>query len=888
MTDKTASGIIIYLQEELGDARLRAEQLSQMIKAGTDLIEKSSHKDHFFEVAGHLIHGVPDVVFKLSKALDAAALAAAKLDYEEIKQGLKPEKVEELEKVLDDARLRYLKRRSHEEPMNPKNAARILSHIATEIEATGTVPVAQLAGLIAELESGAKTASDQPTRALRTLRTLRTLHTLRGAAEHLMASEKPNRKPLIAALRKILADSDMTTWAGAGEEFQKHNPKITDEEAAEIDEMHEKNKDVVKDKAKEANGPLPLTTPEEDAAMIPAHFDAMVDSAKDALRAAVQNRGAVAVSKAMGTIMNAGQCIKYIAPQYGSDLSYLINKASLLTNRIRSEARSGDVDELSWGAFQVAVIAAKKASAAIKSKNERQASSWAMETILAIAEAVQMVAPEYGSDLADIIAKAQRLGTRIKSEAGKTNVLATRYGGDPFWMKAKYPGVDANGNRFERGEKIFFYPRTKTILTGEQAEEAAREFGAMAADEDFYNHRASGDLEDACWDGYEAVGLKPGQNGGEVPNCVPVKSASVDAEDWKAAGAGAEFQKHNPKITDEQVEEIDRMHEKHKDVVKGKTAKLMGRQELILRKYVQSGGTAMMFDDLPPNVQSDLRRVKDQETLWSDVDRWLSDNGSRRWASIDVEAAASGTVGAFVWVLKSLLTQYDKRLEARQPNIYRLGHLLEAAGKVEDDVAAYKDRDDPEALEALKKSVSRRFIVRDMPPAAALIKKIDQFLASGKPPRLAAVGEYTVLKTDVKSALRQIADVREVFQKALGSAMAEGSASGDPSLDKAAELFATAQDYLDEIQTLLSEDMGLKVARQHVALFDGADPQVKAKILRGVRICKRQVEAWLVDTLAYIVNKAKDIPEAHFAAKTAQQTLGKLLKTLDAMEDAVR
>lgn len=35
----------------------------------------------------------------------------------------------------------------------------------------------------------------------------------------------------------------------------------------------------------------------------------------------------------------------------------------------------------------------------------------------------------------------------------------------------------------------------------------------------------AGDLDDACWEDYEAVGLKPGAGGKMVPNCVPVKSA---------------------------------------------------------------------------------------------------------------------------------------------------------------------------------------------------------------------------------------------------------------------------------------------------------------------------------------------------------------------------
>jgi hypothetical protein len=332
MQEKTASGVMVYLQEELGDARLRAEQLSTYLKQATELIEKSEHRDHFFEVAGHLIYGLPDVAFKLSKALDAAALAAAKLDYEEIKQGLKPEKVEELEAALETSRLRYLNRRSNKDrmgtqrfggsldvqrlltqtykdgveqgdesdakdvrrviqdikkilqkaethpttdaavwvadlakevtdlawclgcavkhdkkkessmSMNAKTAAEMLNQFANEIDATGNVPVAKLARFIGALEHGQKTASDQPKRAAAAFR---------AAAKHLMETPKPSRTKLAAGMRRILAESEMNPQtAGAGEDFQKANPAITDEQAKKIDEEHEKNKDVVKDKAK--------------------------------------------------------------------------------------------------------------------------------------------------------------------------------------------------------------------------------------------------------------------------------------------------------------------------------------------------------------------------------------------------------------------------------------------------------------------------------------------------------------------------------------------------------------------------------------------------------------------------------------------------------------
>ena len=113
---KTA-GLTVYLMEELGDARLRCEEVVRYIAEATKLIEKSTHRDHFFEVAGHLIQGVPEALFKLQKALQAVSLAASRMDYEELKQELKPEKVDELEQVLKDIRIRHVQRRS--DPIRP-------------------------------------------------------------------------------------------------------------------------------------------------------------------------------------------------------------------------------------------------------------------------------------------------------------------------------------------------------------------------------------------------------------------------------------------------------------------------------------------------------------------------------------------------------------------------------------------------------------------------------------------------------------------------------------------------------------------------------------------------------------------------------------------------
>jgi len=100
----------IYIQEELSDARLRCNELKNYIVKVFDLVNASEKKDHFYAVAGDLIESIPSTLLKLEKSLDATALAVNKIDYEELRMTLRPEKVDELERVLEDVRLRIPRR----------------------------------------------------------------------------------------------------------------------------------------------------------------------------------------------------------------------------------------------------------------------------------------------------------------------------------------------------------------------------------------------------------------------------------------------------------------------------------------------------------------------------------------------------------------------------------------------------------------------------------------------------------------------------------------------------------------------------------------------------------------------------------------------------------
>ena len=99
-----------YLQEELSDARLRCDELKHLVVRALDLVHASDQSDHFYAVAGDIMYAVPQTLTKLEKALEASALAVNEIDSESIRQELRPQKVEELDRVLEDIRMRIPRR----------------------------------------------------------------------------------------------------------------------------------------------------------------------------------------------------------------------------------------------------------------------------------------------------------------------------------------------------------------------------------------------------------------------------------------------------------------------------------------------------------------------------------------------------------------------------------------------------------------------------------------------------------------------------------------------------------------------------------------------------------------------------------------------------------
>jgi len=57
---------------------------------------------------------------------------------------------------------------------------------------------------------------------------------------------------------------------------------------------------------------------------------------------------------------------------------------------------------------------------------------------------------------------------------------------DPYWTTAKFNSTDANGRPIKKGDRIFYYPASRTVLTGADADQASAEFNAAKMDEASY------------------------------------------------------------------------------------------------------------------------------------------------------------------------------------------------------------------------------------------------------------------------------------------------------------------------------------------------------------------------------------------------------------------
>lgn len=212
---------LVYLQEELTDARMRCDQLKRYIAEAVKLVNKSDNRDGVYEVAGNLLYGIPEALFKLDKALDATALAASRMDYEELKTNLKPEKVNELEEILEDIRIRRVDHRSDETTTHREKTAMRKFKAAAQNRIASA-----LRRIASEVEAGSIHPRDVDRRLRRVLMACAT------TADQAVQATWPQ-----------MADSREQVMEG----FKSSNPNLSQEDLEEIADQWEKNKNVVKD-----------------------------------------------------------------------------------------------------------------------------------------------------------------------------------------------------------------------------------------------------------------------------------------------------------------------------------------------------------------------------------------------------------------------------------------------------------------------------------------------------------------------------------------------------------------------------------------------------------------------------------------------------------------
>lgn len=107
----------------------------------------------------------------------------------------------------------------------------------------------------------------------------------------------------------------------------------------------------------------------------------------------------------------------------------------------------------------------------------------------------------------------------------------------------------------------------------------------------------------------------------------------------------------------------------------------------------------------------------------------------RHFQELSEGRALAASVRVFLMILSHKIIAYDKRMQRKQYNIYRLGLLLDATNKVDTRCTKIMDNADEESMKKLKKAIGHEF-ESDFPPAKAVLKKIDRYLKDGKPPTL--------------------------------------------------------------------------------------------------------------------------------------------------------
>lgn len=477
--NKEASNISVFLLEELGDARLKCAQLRKYVDEGVKLINKSEHKDHFFEVAAHLIYGVPETLLGLDRALSAAALGAAKLDYEEIKDTLNPEKVEELENALKDIRIRRVKQSKGEIAMNIPEAVAELERLATEVESTGQADIEKLAALISQLEGQSKTATGD-----------QVADTLRGLAANLLKTdeERPSRMALASQLRNVLAEA-MDVRTALFEALQsateaEFNEALANARWPRPHYMHTKRT---------------MGAVYKDRGTIVAEKHQMLTRGKVTNESFLvnpdylnENRTAAQEEPETKTAANL-KPLRIRNRPHGEGVSTEDLQAALIQaaeNFFVCVGENSTIDQsledaLTGFAADMGPLAGMPDNIIDRAK-EIHSSYWKVtNTIRDLARDLELL----GYKVKKSSREAERVKALIDEGEGRREYRASDKEAasyDPRWIHARYPGQASDGTPFKRGDLVLYWPRDKTFMVGKKAEDAWRRFESEVMDEEVY------------------------------------------------------------------------------------------------------------------------------------------------------------------------------------------------------------------------------------------------------------------------------------------------------------------------------------------------------------------------------------------------------------------
>ncbi len=212
--------------DELSGARLSCERLKGLLHEALEIVRTSPDRDRVFEVAGHLLRSIPEELVKLERGIEATALAASRLDYEELKSGLQDSKVEELERSLSDARVPSIPRRSGQAPGSSQLPLKGLP--MRTFQAANQAHISTALRRISSLVRVGDILPNDVTDRLRWVRVA-----LSQTAEQ-----------AVEAMGPLRGNSREEVMEG----FKKSNPDLSQADLDEIADHWEKNRNVVKDK----------------------------------------------------------------------------------------------------------------------------------------------------------------------------------------------------------------------------------------------------------------------------------------------------------------------------------------------------------------------------------------------------------------------------------------------------------------------------------------------------------------------------------------------------------------------------------------------------------------------------------------------------------------